>query len=130
MSKKSRQVEERPRVPLADVATGLQVNACRQPQCANFGIAPAHKTNRGKAKKGQPRFGDRYKKVGGTEGAPAIQCHGCQSTVDLKSNFGIVEEMRRIKAYLEPLPPYGCSTVSARTIGPILFHSRRRSKTS
>lgn len=93
---------------------GIQVNFCKDPKCRNFGC-PALVSIKGKpllngiGKGGKPSR-DRYTISSRGKGLPELSCNGCEDTPPMKSNKGIVEELARMTAYLDPRPPRGCST--------------------
>ena len=90
----------RPRVPEAcELALpggdqSLQVNHCRQPDCANFGV-PA-RTEPGKTGPSSDR--DLNYKVHSTNKGqvPSLKCKVCGDNPPMKSNSGIVEEAKRL----------------------------------
>ena len=91
---------QRPRVPLpaqvdlAGVALNLQVNHCKTPGCANFGV-PA-RTEPGKTGPSADR--DMNYKVHSTAKGkiPSIKCKACGLNPPVKSNAGIADETRRL----------------------------------
>ena len=74
---------------------GLQVNFCKNPTCANFGVLP-HESD--KARAGST---DHYQLVGIGQGSTALRCKLCRETPPLKSNRAVAEEMDRM---LEGIP--------------------------
>ena len=84
------------RIPLP--AGDIQVNFCKNPACANFGV-PASTTS-------QPRraFGnaerDSYTITSGNN-YPILKCNLCGELPPLKSNAGILEELNRLESYLD-----------------------------
>lgn len=91
------------RVP--PIAAGIQVNFCRNPACANFGVPPGRPKKRGKPPKNKPKAppapGD-YTSVSSGKDQPCLLCDLCQEVFPLHSNLAIAEELLRISAYLEP----------------------------
>lgn len=91
---------QRPRVPLpaqvdlAGVMLGVQVNHCKTPGCANFGV-PA-RTEPGKTGPSPDR--DMNHKVHSTAKGqiPSIKCKACGLNPPVKSNAGIADETRRL----------------------------------
>jgi len=79
---------------------GLQVNFCKNPRCANFGV-PALQTKplgrRGK-KIVDP---DLYHVTGGINATLRCQVKNCEETLTMKSNVAILEELARMEKYLE-----------------------------
>lgn len=92
--------EIRPRVPeacelgLPGDAQPLQVNHCRQPDCANFGV-PARTAP---SKTGPSADRDMNYKVHSTAKGkiPSIKCKRCGENPPMKSNQGIAEEALRL----------------------------------
>jgi len=105
-----------PRIPLE--AGGIQVNFCKNPNCANYAIpASVEKQPRGRGNK----IADRYtisggaKRKGKGEGeritnTPVLACLSCGEYPPIKSNQGILEEKNRMLSYLHPRPANGCKT--------------------
>lgn len=89
-------------------AAGIQVNCCKNPKCANFGVPPKPGVPaRGGAR--TPRTtpygpGD-YRVVATGKDLPALHCQLCGDTFPMQSNLAIAEELMRIAAYLEPVLP-------------------------
>jgi transposase-like protein len=90
-------------------AAGIQVNHCKNPRCANFGVPPKDTpaTPKGGARaKGvklerTPEPGD-YIVVASGRKDPALKCKLCNEVIPMQSNLAIAEELLRISAYLEP----------------------------
>ncbi|MFZ4534952.1 transposase [Propionivibrio sp.] len=106
--KKSPQKTWPPRFP--PEAAGIQVNHCKNPTCANFGVPPKEKpaNPRGRRPSGTalvpPGIGDYIvctNQVGDIY-LPALRCCLCGETIPMQSNLAIAEELLRISAYLEP----------------------------
>lgn len=97
-------------------AAGIQVNHCKNPRCANFGVPPkdASAKPRGGARikgvkiKGAPAPGD-YTVVATGRKEPALRCELCNEIVPMQSNLAIAEELLRISAYLEPPSGPACT---------------------
>lgn len=89
-----------PRVP--PETQGIQVNYCKNPQCANFGFPARANTTRGTAAHGGK--GDGYARTGAFPGMPLMRCTLCSEIFPLKSNLAIAEERERLIAYLNPRP--------------------------
>lgn len=79
-----------PRIPVP--YKGYQYNACKNPNCAQYGVPAPEEAKR--AVKGP------YAIVGGGKGYPLLKCNCCGETPPLKSNFGIGEEFERLVSYL------------------------------
>jgi len=85
-----------PRVPAE--SHGININFCKNPNCANFGI-PIETTS---------TYGNnRYIVVANSKGIPAGRCNTCGEHFPLKSNQGIFEEVWRIagETFGEPSCP-------------------------
>jgi transposase-like protein len=99
--------ETTPRVP--PLFGGIQVNFCKNPTCANFGVpASTEKQPRGPGAKARNRDNYTVKGAGyseGRPGTPVLFCEWCKETPPLKSNKGIHEEVERIAAYLQTPEP-------------------------
>lgn len=97
----------KPRVPVE--VDGIQVNFCKNPNCANFGI-PASTGKQPRGPGAQSRGRDSYRVAGGSysnnrQGSPAITCLKCNEAPPIKSNQGVCEEKVRISSYLEVVEP-------------------------
>lgn len=79
----------------------LQVNFCKNPTCANYGIPASlmKYAHRKKAPTLQP--GTEYTIAARGAGIPTLICRLCGESLPMKSNLGISEEIQRIAAYLE-----------------------------
>ncbi|OIR19525.1 hypothetical protein GALL_04060 [mine drainage metagenome] len=75
-------------------AGGVQINFCKNPACANYGIPVEPTSRKGKQAHGNP---NRYKIVGSGRGLPSALCGACGESFSLKSNQGIVEERDRLR---------------------------------
>lgn len=89
-------------------AAGIQVNHCKNPRCANFGVPPKpDATPPGKGRKPKtappPEPGD-YLSIQ-VRGLPYLKCQLCRESIPLQSNLAIAEELLRIGASLEPPAP-------------------------
>lgn len=90
-----------PRVP--EEFGGVQVNFCKNPSCANFGVPVSPASSRGK-------FADNaYTVVAAGKGIPAARCNSCGEHFPFKSNRGIYEEFWRI--YRQTHPVASCPEV-------------------
>jgi transposase-like protein len=96
-------------------AAGIQVNHCKNPTCANFGVPPKEVVAKGPGgarpigvpkKKAEP--GD-YKVTATGRGKPSLFCELCEETIPMQSNLAIAEELMRISAYLEPPQGPACT---------------------
>ena len=87
----------------------VQVNHCRTPGCANFGV-PA-RTKPGKT--GPSKDRDLHYKLTSTAKGqePAIECKECRGKGAVRSNAAIAEEIERIADYVRPLEHrFACRT--------------------
>ena len=94
----------------------VQVNHCRTPGCANFGV-PA-RTKPGKT--GPSRDRDpRYAVISTSKGQePAIRCKACNGKGAIRSNAAIAEEIERIAGYARPLEHrFACKTEGCANFG-------------
>ncbi len=88
------------RVPPA--IDGIQVNFCKNPTCANFGVPPKVGSKRGGSRTSPPPapgMGD-YVVVAAGKGFPVLKCKLCGEYPPIKSNLGIAEEVARLSSYL------------------------------
>jgi hypothetical protein len=113
-----------PRIPLE--YGGVQVNFCKNPNCANFGVpAQTESRPRGRQKEGA-KENDRYTISGSTKGSTKISLSVlggklCGEYPPIKSNLGIFEEYQRISKYLENTPRELCCPTADcenRLVGP------------
>lgn len=91
---------------------GINVNFCKNPRCANFGI-PAEiikfRHKKGTALAATP--GTAYEfKTSGSASRPALRCMLCKEKFAIKSNQAIAEELHRFSRYLLTAPPVCCPT--------------------
>lgn len=87
-------------------ASGLNVNFCKSPSCANFGIPLDSLAPR--------KIGviSRYTVVGAGKNLPSVRCNSCGEHFPLKSNYGIFEEFWRISSEIfsdRSCPEQSCS---------------------
>ena len=91
-----------PRVP--EAIAGIQVNFCKNPTCANFGV-PVPQV----ATKGQLAHGGKnpYALTGSTFVGGSIRCNVCGEHSSMKSNLGVFEEAWRVSSetFREPCCP-------------------------
>lgn len=87
---------------------GINVNFCKNPKCANFGVAET--PNRGKRRAGAlPQPGD-YNLVASGKGKPILKCMLCDEGMPMRSNQGIQEELARVMGYLVSQDGPSCPT--------------------
>lgn len=72
---------------------GIQVNFCKNPACANYGVPPREAVLRGQAAHGAPQ--DSYILAAAGTTIPVMRCRLCHEFPPIKSNLGIAEERRR-----------------------------------
>ncbi len=103
----------------------VQVNHCRTPGCANFGV-PA-RTKRGKT--GPSKDRDlRYAVISTSKGQePALRCKACNGKGAVRSNVAIAEEIERIADYARPLEyRYACKNQGCANFGLSIGEHRER----
>src|SRR5208282_624049 len=90
--------------PIPPAFEGIQVNGCKTPGCANFGIPPRE----GAMIRGRyaEKNGDDYVVIG--TGSENLKCKKCNRFSTLKSNKGIYEELQRQGSYFLQLAPFAC----------------------
>lgn len=89
------------RIP--EAFNGIQVNYCKNPTCANFGVPALNPVP------GRKNVNDGYNSTGGSTSSQVIKCKICDELPTLKSNQGISEELTRMLAELSPEPAPSCS---------------------
>lgn len=85
---------------------GLNVNFCKNPKCASFGV-PETPHRKKLAAGAAPQPGD-YALVGAGKSKPLLKCLLCGETLPMRSNQGIVEELTRVMAYLSGTDDPAC----------------------
>lgn len=89
------EIVQKPRIPLS--AGDIQVNFCKNPVCANFGI-PASTASQPRRHLGD-KVRDSYTVTSGKD-YPLLKCNLCGEFPPLKSNAAILEELHRLDDYL------------------------------
>ena len=89
-----------PRIPRA--YGGIQVNFCKNPSCANFGVEPLPKVSKGPQT--ATSITDNYRISGAGKLLNSLACKLCGDIPSLKSNQAIYEEFSRISAIHEETP--------------------------
>lgn len=85
---------------------GLNVNFCKNPKCANFGVPETpHRPKRTSGTTPQP--GD-YMLTAAGRGKPQLKCLLCGEIMPMRSNQGIVEELTRVMDYLSGADDPAC----------------------
>ena len=102
-----RKLAEGTRVPIQ--VNGIQVNFCKNPTCANFGVPAAiGKQSRGRYTSGRPdayTLNSDMTKEGIS--VPRLQCQICGEKPPVKSNLAIERKSNRMLGYLAE-KPIGC----------------------
>lgn len=94
---------------------GLNVNFCKNPKCANFGVPEtAHRARR--ARGTLPAPGD-YTLVAAGKGKPLLKCSLCSETLPMRSNQGVHEELQRVMTYLAGSDGPACPTETCSLFG-------------
>lgn len=88
---------------------GIDVNFCKNPVCANYGVPAKSSTSRGR--KADPDMRDtRYRVAAWGKGVPSLICLACNESIPMKSNLGVAEELERVTSYLKPAEGPCCRT--------------------
>jgi len=106
---KSTEGIELPRIPLP--VGGVQVNFCKNPSCANFGI-PAQTTKQRSGSGSSPVKRDTYNLSRTEKGVPTLKCKFCGEHPTIKSNLAIHEEYKRLTLYMKSTKGASCPTKS------------------
>ena len=82
-------VANKPRIPYE--YCGIQINFCKNPNCANFGVAALQRDHK-------PPFSpavqtDNYRITAGGAGYPLLRCLLCKELPPVKSNIAVREEL-------------------------------------
>lgn len=85
----------------------IQVNFCKNPHCANYGVPSTLKKHAHRSK-AAPAPGTEYTLAAREKDAPTLVCRLCAEAPPIKSNQGIAEELTRILGYLTPPPRISC----------------------
>lgn len=94
---------------------GLNVNHCKNPKCANFGVP--ERTHRVKRAPGAaPEVGD-YSITSAGKGKPLLKCALCAESMPMRSNQGIHEELSRLSGYLTEGDQPSCPNTSCAMAG-------------
>lgn len=86
----------------------LQVNFCKNPRCANFGVPPAIAVKYARRAKATAATGVEYRIGAGGAGYPLLKCLLCGEHLPLKSNQGVVEELARLSRHFNSSPVRCC----------------------
>ena len=83
---------------------GIQVNFCKNPTCANYGVPPGLKKGAHRSKAASSTTGTEYrlssKSRSGASSVVGLVCLLCKESLPLKSNLGVAEEVARLSGYL------------------------------
>lgn len=94
---------------------GLNVNFCKNPKCANFGVAETlHRMKRAPGAPSQP--GD-YSLVASGRGKPQLKCGLCGEILPMRSNQAVHEELARVMSYLLPPVEPSCTHSACALFG-------------
>ncbi|MCA3002634.1 MAG: IS1 family transposase [Rhodocyclaceae bacterium] len=105
-------IRPHPRVPAEH--EGLQVNHCKNPHCANFGVpAPESRGRKGL----KPDLIGAYTVAGNSENGRFLTCGLCGRTAVLYSNVGIADEIKRFDIRAERAASTGCPNESCDAFG-------------
>jgi transposase-like protein len=86
----------------------LQVNFCKNPRCANYGVPPAIAVKYARRSKAGAAPGVDYKLHAHGSGLPGLICLLCKEYVPFKSNAGVVQELTRLSAQFAEQAPHCC----------------------
>ena len=86
----------------------LQVNFCKNPRCANYGVPPAVAVKYARRAKAGAAPGVDYRLGAFGAGLPNLHCLLCKESIPLKSNLGVVEELTRLLAPFVDRAPLCC----------------------
>jgi hypothetical protein len=85
---------------------GIQVNFCKNPSCANYGVPARSTVHRGDS--GGGKVQDGYTLTSASAITPLLRCHGCGEQPPINSNTAILEERTRFLAALNPRKEPSC----------------------
>jgi transposase-like protein len=89
----------------------IDVNFCKRPVCANFGVPATGKKYGRRAKQpAGPPAGHDYVLSGSTDRTPVLKCRLCGEFPPIKSNRGVGEEFVRLARYLDVPTAASCKT--------------------
>ncbi len=87
----------------------VQVNFCKNPSCANFGV-PSTLAKHAHRSKAAPGPGLDYRLDASDKGTAQLRCLLCGETLPLKSNNGVCEEISRMTKHFIPDAKPSCKT--------------------
>lgn len=79
----------------------IEVNFCKNPRCANFGVASTLKKGAHRSK-AAPAPGTEYTLNANSKDTPTLVCRLCSEGPPIKSNQGVAEELSRMMGYMVP----------------------------
>jgi hypothetical protein len=88
----------------------IQVNFCKNPRCANYGVPSTLKKGAHRSKAAREP-GTEYTLSADGRGTTRLACHLCKEALPIKSNQGIVEELVRMLGYMAPPAPVSCPAI-------------------
>lgn len=91
----------------------VQVNFCKNPRCANFGVPPSLSKFARRSKTAAGAAGTEYTLTGAgssrtSKSKLTLRCDLCGETPPVKSNEGIVQDLWRLSAYAQDSLPISC----------------------
>lgn len=92
-------------------AFGINVNFCKNPHCANFGVPADVVKHRHKKGALATTPGLAYG-LTGTRARTKLKCLLCGATFAVKSNLAVADELARFAAYLQPTPAKCCTNLN------------------
>lgn len=95
----------------------IQVNFCKNPSCANYGVPATSKKYARRSKEPADVPGVDYKVVASGKDIPLLKCLLCGELPPIKSNIGIGEELLRLSNYLKTPSAPACKTSGCRNEG-------------
>jgi transposase-like protein len=90
----------------------IQVNFCKNPACANFGVPASLRKYARRASAPTLLPGTEYTLQSGGAGLPLLVCRLCGEFPPIKSNLGISEEIHRLADFMVPAPQPCCPVAS------------------
>ena len=86
----------------------LQVNFCKNPRCANYGVPPSIAVKYARRAKAGAAPGVDYRLSAHGAGLPNLHCLLCKESIPVKSNLGVAEELARLSAPFAERAPMCC----------------------
>jgi len=108
---------------------GIQVNFCKNPVCANYGVIPGLKKGAHRSKALPDVAGTEYrltaKSRAGKGSIAGLVCLLCKESLPLKSNLGVAQEVERISAYLWEKREASCPNPACLNHGVVISTGKR-----